>query len=466
MTKILFTSSIDSHSRTFDLSRGGAAVAIATVRMLREHVSNAEFASFVQFTPGFADSLGVRVIGSKLFSHKRYSLGTMLESSLNLVRCALWALVHKRCPRIAAILLNNRKLGEFARADVIVHLGTDTYSDDYGVFTVIEHSKDILLGVLLRKPVVIWAESVGPFASPLTSRLARSTLNRVALVTVREEISLSVLRDLGVSRPAMYLTADPAFLLDPASRERASEILSAEGVDAAHRPLIGVTMAWTLLVGKAKSSRYLRYMKEGYWITRAVMPESLFQLILRKASRFKRLDMSSYTNTQETVQMIDYLVERLDATVILIPHDYSPAADDRVLLKKILQQVKHKSHVRLLAGDYSAPELKAVIGQCDLLVSGRMHAAIAALSMHVPAVAIPYGHKFRGIMKMVGQEHYVCDDTAPEAIVSRVVEAWSCRERIRAELMITVDTTKNLALHNAQLVADLVRHRGSGSAAV
>jgi hypothetical protein len=67
---------------------------------------------------------------------------------------------------------------------------------------------------------------------------------------------------------------------------------------------------------------------------------------------------------------------------------------------------------------------------------------------------------------MVGQEHYVCDDTAPEAIVSRAVEAWCCRETIRAELMITVDATKKLALHNAQLVADLLKQRGSGSAAV
>jgi colanic acid/amylovoran biosynthesis protein WcaK/AmsJ len=465
VTKILLTSSIDSHAMTFDLSRGGAAVAISTVTMLREHVSNAEFASFIQFTPAFADSLGVRVIKSKLFFHKRYSPGTMLESSVNLVRCVLWAAVHKRSPRIAAVLLDNRKLREFARADVIVHLGTDTYSDDYGVFAVIEHSKDILLGVLLKKPVVIWAESVGPFASPLTSRLVRITLNRVALVTVREEISLSVLQDLGVSRPAKYLTADPAFLLEPASEKRASEILSAEGVDVAHRPLVGVTMAWTVLVGKAKTSRYLRYMKEAYWMTRAVLPESLFQLILRNASRFKSLDMSSYADTQEAAQMIDHIVERLDATVVLLPHDYSPAADDRVLLMKILQQVKHKSHVRLLCGTYSAPELKAVIGQCDLVVSGRMHAAIAALSMHVPTVAIPYGHKFRGIMKMVGQEHYVCDDTAPEAVASRAVEAWSCRESIRAELMVTVGATKKLALHNAQLVADILRRYGSGNAA-
>jgi polysaccharide pyruvyl transferase WcaK-like protein len=93
-----------------------------------------------------------------------------------------------------------------------------------------------------------------------------------------------------------------------------------------------------------------------------------------------------------------------------------------------------------------------------------MHAAIAALSMHVPAVAIPYGHKFRGIMRTVGQEHYVCDDIAPEAVASRAVEAWSCRESIRDQLKVTVAAAQELALRNAELVADVLTRHGSRGA--
>lgn len=456
MTRILITNSLDNHALSCEYNKGSAAVAIVTVKMLREALPDAQFASFVQFSDDFAGECGIRVIENKRFTTTRYSPGTMLESSLNLARCLLWALLHKRCPRAAKALVNSRHLREYAGADIVLDLGLDTYSDDYGMVAVIEHSKDILLGALLGKPVVIWAQSLGPFKTKLTSWLVKLALDRVALVTVREEVSLDHLRGLGITTPPVHLTADPAFLLEPVTLEMAEEILRREGIGTTERPLVGLTMSWSSLIGEAKRSLALRIAKEGFWAMRALIPERLFQFMLKGVGRFKRLDMASYVDTKEIARIADYLVEKLNAIVVLVPHDYNPAADDRKLLEETLRMVKQKDRVKLLRGDYSAAELKAVIGRCDLFVGGKMHANIAALSLHVPTVAIQYSSKFYGIMRMLGQEQYICDKLTAEAVESRIDEAWSNREKIQAELKSKVEAAKKQASLNAELVKELL----------
>ena len=50
----------------------------------------------------------------------------------------------------------------------------------------------------------------------------------------------------------------------------------------------------------------------------------------------------------------------------------------------------------------SAAQVKSVIGSCDILLSSRYHALIAALSQQVPAVAIGWSHKYDELMAEVG----------------------------------------------------------------
>jgi colanic acid/amylovoran biosynthesis protein len=463
MVKILLTNSSYKRSLGCEYNKGSAAVAIATVKMLRDGIPDAQIASSIQFTKGFVADNGIRVIRNRLFSTKYYSVGTIVGSSLNVLRSALWALLHTSCPPIAKALVNSRELREFANADVIIDLGFDTYSDDYGIVSVIEHSKDILCGVFLKKPVVIWAQSLGPFRSKLTSWLVRFTLNRVALITVREEISLSHLRQLGVGAPPIHLTADPAFVLEPAPRERAKEILSILGIEPRERTFVGFTMGWTALIGEAKKSNLLNFMKEAFFIIRALLPERLLQAVVGNLNRFKRLEMSNYLNMPEIARIVDHLVEKLDAVVILVPHDYNPSSDDRLLLKQIIQRVKHVDSVKLLTGDYSSPEIKAVIGQCDIFVGGKMHANIAALSMHVPTIALQYGHKFSGIMKMLGQEKYICNCLSVDEVNSKIEEICSSKKDVQAELEIKMGIIQKQALLNVEFVKELLNSWGRRS---
>lgn len=460
MTKILIIKFNGMYTSHCEDNRGSAGVASATIQLLRQCIPDAEFTSLIQFSEEFANKQGIKVIQNKISAAESLSLGTVVKSSLDVIRCALWALMHKLFPRASKSLINNTVLKAYADTDVIIDMSMDLYSQDYiGALPVVEHSKEILLGILLKKPVVIWAQSPGPFKSKLVAWLVRFTLNRVALILIREEISLANIQKLGVTRPPIHLTADPAFLLEPASPERGREILFKEGFRENNRPLMGLALGWNNINWRSGAKWYRRYLRPIYRFLMFFLPERLYGLVKKQSKQPAVPHISSYTQIEEAAKIVDFLVTELNANVVLVPHDYSISGDERIVLGTILNRVTHRDGVRVLTGEYSAPELKAVIGQCDLFIGGKMHANIAATSIYVPTVAIQYyrhSQKFNGIMRLLGQEKYVCEHLTLNEVRAKVREVWSERQRIRLELKARMEVIKERARDNAARVIDLL----------
>lgn len=77
-----------------------------------------------------------------------------------------------------------------------------------------------LLGVLMGKPAYLYAQSIGPFASPAQAWLVRSSLQGVQRVEVRERESLREIEKWGLA-PPVSLAVDAALAL-PAGRHKKS----------------------------------------------------------------------------------------------------------------------------------------------------------------------------------------------------------------------------------------------------
>lgn len=71
----------------------------------------------------------------------------------------------------------------------------------------------IKLAAWLGKPVMVYANSLGPIRQPFNRRLTASVLSRVPCITVRDSGSRRFLDDLGVVKPRIEETADPVLLL-------------------------------------------------------------------------------------------------------------------------------------------------------------------------------------------------------------------------------------------------------------
>ena len=87
-----------------------------------------------------------------------------------------------------------------------------------------------------------------------------------------------------------------------------------------------------------------------------------------------------------------------------------------------------------------------------------MHANIAALSMAVPTIGIGYSHKTWGIMKMMGQEEFICDfqEVSVSIMMDKIDKAWQNREKITEELKQKTKIVQERAFYNAILVKQLL----------
>ncbi len=463
MIKILFINCSEEKVIT-DTNKGSEAVIVSTVNLLRKLIPEATFTSFLNCSEGLSQKLNLRVIKMKT-SPSLPRFFSEVKSSLNLLRCSVWAGINKYLHANWSFLTKNIRLSEYADADVIIHLGMDYYSDDVGTWTVLRHSRDIMLGILLKKPVVIWAESMGPFKGKLSRPIARFALNRVSLITVRDSLSKAFSLEAGVNKPPLYLTSDPAFLSAPAAKERVNEICSQEGIAINAKVIIGVNPSHSFIIpsekrGKTKREVYIKVMSFLGSFLASLLPEKLFNRILKmvkKSYLYSAVDSKYDEYKVFFARLTDWLIEEYDATVLLIPHDQAMAQlfDDRVVTREIRELVQHKDRAIVISRNYNAEEIKGIIGLCDLFIGARFHAAIAALSQGIPTVCFPYYHKF-ALMSELGQDKYVCRSYTLEETKAKVADAWAKREDIRKELEFRLEMIRKLSALNGELVKKLV----------
>jgi len=413
------------------LNKGNQALLTSRVRTLRELIPAAEFTVF-SYYPEIENELQdvkiLEVLGRISLPRSAKKFKKDVQTVISLARCALWSVLHRCFHWNVKPLINNDGLKEYYQADLIISTGGDILTESYTTQGFLQSVLNYLFALLLEKPVVLYAESIGPFKRWWNTAIAKFFLNRVTLIMLREEISKGYLDCLRINTP-MHVTADSAFLLEPASPQRVNEILVQEGMDAAAgRTLVGLSLSASIS-HYGFDNEYAR--KENY-------------------QEYKK----------SMAQLADYLIHTLNATILLVPHVTGPGDnDDRIAADDMCALIKNKQHIVSIKNQHTAEETKGIIGMCDLFIAARMHAAIAAVSMHVPTVAIAYSHKTHGIVaKMLDCGDYVLDieDINYEDLTSVVSKAWKSREEIKKQLESIMGDIKQRAMKNAVLVKELI----------
>lgn len=421
-----------------------------------------EIITLIQFSKEFADHRNLKIIRNSIFKYRPFSFWQSTLANRNLILAWFWNLLHS--VRInGKFLICSRKLKAFYDADIIIHLGTNLYGEDFGIRGFIEHSKEIQLARLLKKPIVMYAESLGPFNSSFTRSIAKYLLNRVNLITLRDDVSREYLEEVGVTVPPIYLTADPAFLLEPSPEKRIVEILKSENVTVGKRPVVGVILsAATNLKEKSKKSRVVVMITFVYSLARYFLPESIIKAVLGiiKCTGYFDTFQSRYVTNSEDSKLFDHITEKLGVDILIIPHIHQEGifADSDTAMKT-QGTAKHQGRINAIEKLYLSEELKGIIGKCDMLISSRMHAAIAAMAQCIPTVLIPVSQRHHGIMRMTGQEKYVCKNFTREEVMPKVEEAWAKREKIKLEIEAKMKDIKKASLQNAELVRDLLNKK-------
>lgn len=392
------------------MNRGNAALLISRIETIRSFCDVSVF-----YLPYLNSPDSIPSIKSNIKPFKRIGIISpsflALKTPIQIFCSILWAL-SGFSNRFDFIVEWDEGLRAFKDADIIVTTGGDVLSEDYGIFNFLTEFCGLFIGILLKKPIFVYAESIGPFKSRVTQFIARSILKRVSVITTRDKISFQYLKELGVSGVPIYLTADSAFLLDKKK---------------VNSPSLNDFINVKRLI--------------GFSINNAI-------------SFWKKKDYDKHVNIM--VKVIDTIIEKIDANVIIIPHVTikNDIDNDRIISRKVFSKLKNKKRVLIVDGEYGADEFKYIISCCDLFIGERMHANIAALSTCIPTIAISYSIKTPGLMELVGLPYYSIDfeELNENILVNKILEAWQEREKIKKHLKRVIPKIKKKALKNGKLL--------------
>lgn len=148
-----------------------------------------------------------------------------------------------------------------------------------------------------------------------------------------------------------------------------------------------------------------------------------------------------------------------DVSIVGIPHDRRQSPSDRELLLEVERQLASSPgnlEMRILPDTSSAATVKSVCGHLNLLLTGRMHAAIAALGMGTPVMPIDNQGKVRGLL-----DHFQIPELAvsrdllnqPEELAARLEDSAQRERELRRTIAYRWPYVRALSMRNFDMKA-------------
>ncbi|MDO8741959.1 MAG: polysaccharide pyruvyl transferase family protein [bacterium] len=301
-------------------------------------------------------------------SYYRSSLLQVLYAFFVAGYSLLWAIVYKAVHRNIPLPQNLKKICFLYRdTDLIVPvgggyiLGKPGFIHTARLFFVLH---PFLLSYFLGKPTINYTQSIGVFGNRFQEIMAKFVLKRLDGIIVREGISYQLLKDWNITNN-VFLSVDGGFLVEGVKKTdlRKELYISQEQI------VVGITVrSWF------ESNQQIQYEKT-------------------------------------IAEFSDYIIKKYNAFVIFIPQvtNYHHKDDDRESGQRVYEYLEHKESARVLKGQYDYQVIKALYGELDYMIGTRFHSVIFSLTSCIPAIAIEYDHKTRGIMTDLGLEGWVLD---------------------------------------------------------
>ena len=253
--------------------------------------------------------------------------------------------------------------------------------------------------------VQMYGCGIGPVLREQHRKLAASVLNAsVDVITLREPDSLKELQSMGVTKPEILLTADPALTLPAASEDEIDSVLLRAGIPPHGKYLCFALRNWKGFEDKAPLfAQAAKYAYETYGLT------PVFAAVEKH---------------------LDPVAGRLAAAGLDIPHYF---LDD--------------------AG--SAGTIIGALSRMQAVVSMRLHALIFAAGQGIPLAGVVYDPKVSAFLRYIGQENFLDLDAltadALKAMIDRMVsspispeEQAAAVQNLRQIEQVNVDTARRL----------------------
>jgi len=289
----------------------------------------------------------------------------LLYTIYMMIATLAWAACMRYTGRRLFLPAHLRQVAElYLQADLIVPVGGGYIRSRSGLrnrFNVPLLLHPLLFGWLLRKPTVLYSQSVGPFCNRLDMWAVRIVLQRMTLILLREDTSVALLARLGVKRNVVR-AIDSGFLLQG-------------------RPAVDIRKCYHIPRGKLLVGVTVRAWLKGE-------AQVAYETAVARA--------------------LDTVIQTAGAHVVFIPQvTANKGDDDRIVSRRVHSLMQRKASATLIDDAPDHHRIKAMYDNLDILLGTRFHSVIFSLTSYVPVLAIEYEHKTSGIMRDLGLEYWV-----------------------------------------------------------
>ncbi len=308
--------------------------------------------------------------------------------------------------------ISRKKFSDVWRAmkssDMLISGGGGLFQDVTSSRSILYYLGLIKMAKLLKKKVVVLANGIGPVRKKFNRYLTKSIVNKVDLITVRDEVSRNVLKRMGVTQK-IYLTADPALLLKDTDESK---------------------------IRKEKLDSMLDFKEEG---------RTLIGVSVRNWKDFESF-------SEKIVYFLDYVLENHDVDLLFIPMHYKTDLEPS---KTIIGKLKGRAY--LVEEELNHHELRYLIGKMDMVIGMRLHSLVFASEKGIPVMGIVYDPKVNSYLEMINQISLGNVENLDHVqMVSLFEKNFNNKHYYTEKMKNAVEELKKLSEKNMDLVMELI----------
>lgn len=400
------------------------------IEELHREFSQAEIATSIQMSDSFCHKYHVLSIRNKRFW--TYGYYTASRTAIDILKVLCWKVLKVAHVDFKKLLRSSALLSELDKADFVIDFSGDIYGDNAPYRNFIESNARLIFAMILNKTTAMLIGSPGPFTKTWRLLLAKAVMSKLDLITNRESVSTDFLEFIGIRGAHVVSAACPSVLFKKDESQHARAVLAYETLTPKVRPTVGlVVCGWNMLEGP-----------HNKWPRRNDEYEPF-------------------------IRLIDHLIDNLGLRVCVMSHQNSTdgkfnltRGSDHRLIEQLMSNADRRhgeDKLFTLKSLYTASMSKTIIGQFDMLMSGRIHGAVQGMSQAIPTAIIDYGHepkahKLRGFAKLYDVEDYVCDPTNADQMIIVASRLWENREAVRQKLQMKIPQVADLAMKNFSML--------------
>jgi len=289
--------------------------------------------------------------------------------------------------------------------DLLISGGGTLIQDVTSTKSLLYYLSIIRLAQFFRKKVMLYANGIGPLKSFKNIEKTKKILDDVDLITLRDKKSQEELESIGITKPRMVLTADPAFLIE--ADDNGKNILETYGVPQ-DKPLMCVSV---------------RNWKNN--------PDDFEDIMAR---------------------FCDYAADKYGLFTVFLTMQHK---SDFAVSSEIKGKMRNKSV--LIGANYPVETILSLMDEMTVSVGMRLHSLIYSASRMIPLIGIVYDPKINGFLDYMGENKYtMIEDVSYEALCANLDNVKENYDEMCSKLKYHIRTLRSKAKENGELARELL----------